>query len=331
MNHALKIVAGLLIVLAVALGLLAYRLASKPAPAPAPAPAATNSATSAPPAAAATYPVVVAAKSLAAGASLTADAVKVAHWPVSPAQGFQDSASLVGQRLRFDLGPGEAVTQAMLMQGLATHLKTGERAVTIALDEISGAANRIAAGDLVDVFFTLGRTGSGDESEIAHTQSRLLLPAVRVLAYGEDSVDGPLSGSAAEAPDARSQARPGKASHAMLAVPLEEVNGLLLAVRSGKLQLALRSPEDAAMPDSALFAARTPLLQERKGLTAGQRAQLAQAENRAYAGNSLSDVSGAKSVKAAPRTPARAPSFSPPPRPRTVEVIRAGKTEKVPY
>jgi pilus assembly protein CpaB len=187
----------------------------------------------------------------------------------------------------------------------------------------------VLPGDKVDVFFTMNReSGSGAEKEISDTQSRLLLPQVRVLAYGINSLDGPPPSAGKDDANNRGSSRDAKASNAMLAIPLESVNELLLATRSGKLQLALRSPKDEALPDIALFPKRAPLLQGRKDLTSEQRAQLAQAENRAYAGDSLTELSGSEATaekKPAPRTSGA------PARPRAIEVIRGGKSQMVPY
>src|SRR5690606_12132350 len=248
----------------------------------------------------------------------------------SPSQAFANSDELIGRHLRFEMPAGEPVTQAKLMQGLATYLKESERDVSIPVDKISGASNSVQPGDTMNCFFTMNRSSSGDDSEITNTQSRLLLPQLRVLAYGVDSVDGPPPGAAKEIGNNRSAPRESKASSAMLAVPLERVNELLLAVRSGKLQLALRSPKDASQPDLALFPTRDPLLKGRKDLTPEQRILLADAANRAYAGESLSEVSGAdlSETKKKPVTKTRS---SAPARPRSIEVIRAGKSQQVPY
>ena len=57
----------------------------------------------------------------------------------------------------------------------------------------------------------------------------------------------------------------------MLAVPLESVNELLLASRSGSLQLVLRAPKDESLPDASLFPEFAGLIPARAGLDADQR------------------------------------------------------------
>lgn len=328
MSPILKFLAAILVVIAVALGVVAYRIANRPAPPP-PAPN-TPIAASEAPKPAPTYPVVLAAKDIAAGVPMANTALKTAQWPVSPKQAYAEPKELVGKRLRFDLPAGEPITRAMLMQGLATYLDEGQRAVSIPVDEITGASNRIRPGDIVDVFFTLERKSSGgaDNAEVADTQARLLLPQVRVLAYGLDSLDGPPPQDAAS--DNQQPRRRDQANNAMLAVPLARVNELLLAVRSGKLQLALRSPEDESRPDTDLFKPTEPLLAGRKNLTAAERQLLAEAGNRAYAGESLTQVSGADQDNK-PEKKAQAPRTSSAQPHRSVQVIRGGKAETVKY
>ncbi|HLS41861.1 MAG TPA: Flp pilus assembly protein CpaB [Paenalcaligenes sp.] len=269
-----------------------------------------------------TYPVVVALRDLAAGEQLSTTDLEVVHWPVQPQHSVEEAAEIVGQFLRFGVAAGEPLLTPNFKRGLAEHLAESERAVTIAVDEQIGAAHRIQAGDHVDVFFTLTKAG-----EVEHTQSRLLLAAARVLAYGNDTVDGPDKVEATGRAQSDSNAR-----HAMLAVPLERVNELLMASRSGRLQLVLRSAADVAMPEPELFDAYTPLRGGRAGLNAIERAQLQSPENQAYAGLSLEAVAitdseaNTPSVVAQPSsTPTRSNSAN------RVQVIRSGKVSDEAY
>ncbi|MFC3338258.1 Flp pilus assembly protein CpaB [Paracandidimonas soli] len=284
MSSMSKIVAGVLVLLAIVLGVFAARLALKePEPAPVvaqrevrPEPVVETKERT-------LYPVVVAARDLEPGVPLRAEDLQMDGWPAAPAQGFAQADPLVGEKLREALRKGEPLTERLLAQGLSRHLQAGERAIMVAVDESLGGAGGIAPGDRVDVFFTLGR-----DNENQNTQARLLLPSARVLAFGQDSLDGPVG---AEAQKGRTSVA---ARSAMLAVPLAEVNGLLLAMGKGKLQLALRSPEDKAQPDAALFAEREPVLQARAGLSPDERERLRQAENLAYAGDSIASLAASE-------------------------------------
>lgn len=324
MSAIAKVIAIVLVLLSLLLAGLAVRMAVNASRQPVAPAAPIQAAAEHPPAAPAQpatrdvlHPVVVAARNLAAGSALTQGDVEIVQWPIRPDAAFDDSAGLIGEVLRDDLTRGEPLTQRLLVRGLSRSLKPGERAVAIALDDLSGAANRIVPGDLVDVFFTLAQ----DNREIIDTQSRLLLPRVRVLAFGAQSVDGP---AAADAVPGRASGNAAGSRSAMLAVPLQEVNALLLASRSGKLQLVLRSPQDDARPDMALFPSRDAVLQARLDLPESQRQQLESPENLAYAGNSLRTVSGQMVQEPEPPEPAPPAAQA---RRRSIEVIRGRQSQ----
>ena len=71
---------------------------------------------------------------------------------------------------------------------------------------------------------------------------------------------------------------------AVLAVPLAEVDPLVLGLQAGKVSLALRHPGDQGMPSDLLFPLAPTVLAPRSDLTAEQRAWLLTPENRAYRG-----------------------------------------------
>ena len=247
MSSLSKIIAGVLLAAGLVLAFVAWQLASAPsAPAPVPSgPVATAPATPAEPPAK-RYPVVVAAEPIPAGTRIDADKMlKVDQWQVALSGGYSSPTPLQGAYVRVDVAAGDPLLPGMLAQGLGRQLKPGERAVAIAVDEVVGGGNRIAPGDLVDVFFMLEKG-----VEVQGGQARLLQSQVRVLAYGASSVDGPEEKSALPGP-------PGQpARTAVLAVPVEQVNELMLASRSGRLQLALRPVGDDGKPDTQLFARR---------------------------------------------------------------------------
>ncbi|MFC4275026.1 Flp pilus assembly protein CpaB [Achromobacter aloeverae] len=315
MSKVTKIVALLLLLVALGLVYLATRIAVQPPPPPA-APVVVRSQN-----ATAVHPVVVAARAIEAGAPIDPASLAVAQWPVAPAGAFDAPAKLANAVSRVTILPGEPVTQFQLARGLATYLKPGERAVAIAVDEIIGAGNRIRPGDTVDVFITLERG-----QEVGGTQARLLQSRVRVLAYGSRSLDGP------DAEEKAAAQRNGPAPaprNAMLAVPVAQVNELLLAARAGRLQLALRAPDDADVPAPGLFPARQPVLAARANLSVDEQALAADAVNRAYAGDSLPQLSGP-----APRAETPAPAHAARPARgggRSIEVVRGGQRETVSY
>ena len=280
MTRLTKVLAVVLVLAALLLGVIAYRLAVAPKPV-APAPIAAQVRTPA----AETFPVVVAHREIKAGSVIVQDDVRVVQWPVGVGQGFQDIATLEGKSLRRTLAAGEPVTQDLVMTGLAQLLEPGQRAVSVSVNDVVGNAAQIAPGDFVDVFFTLDKT-----EETPGAQARLLHPRIKVLTFGRASIDGPPPER-----DATDNGRSGQsvARTATLAVPLESVNEILLGDKEGRLQYVLRPAKDETVEDRNLFPERLPVLAARSGLTPEQRAELQSPANRAYAGDSLMQLSNA--------------------------------------
>lgn len=251
MIHLTKIIAAVLVLLAIALGGYAWVLSSQPAPPPvaaAPVAAPAKSESQA-------YAVVVASKPIPAGKVISADALRIERLSINPAGAFKDTAALVGRVPVLDLGEGTPLQEGQLVSGLALRLNDGERAVAVKADESMGVGNRVQPGDFVDIFVMLKSEGK----DVDRSQARLLLARKRVLAFGSASIDG-LQSKTADGAMAQSQ-RAEVARTAVLAVPVDEVNRLTLGESSGRLLLALRNPSDISEPDSALFAELPTALQ----------------------------------------------------------------------
>ncbi|VWC70933.1 Flp pilus assembly protein CpaB [Burkholderia lata] len=298
-NNLTKVLAGLLIAIAVLLGIYAWMLGRAPAHPPAAAPTI---------AAVQTVPVVVATRLLPAGQPIQADAVKLASAPMMPIGGFSDPALLIGRVPANDILAAAPVVEGGLTSGLANQVAPGERAVAIKVDETNAVGNRLRPGNFVDVFVNLRRDGSGItqvSSEIPNSQARLLMSKLRVLSFGDATSEHDGSGG------------PGGAVRtAVLAVPTAQIDALTLAEANGRLTLALRNPRDEEV------AAQTVAIRTAGDLTpSGQAA----------AGVSLDELSGgrARNVPRAPPAPrasivARGGGSS-------IEVIRGGRAETVSY
>ncbi|WP_422085020.1 Flp pilus assembly protein CpaB [Variovorax sp.] len=335
MINLTKILAAILVLLAIALGGYAWMLSRQ---APAPVAAATG------PAAAPTkakevlvYPVVVAAKTLPAGEAIPADALRVERLTINPAGAFQDASVAAGRVPVIDLAEGTPLTENQLVSGLALRVAEGERAVAIKTDEIMGAGNKIQPGDFVDVFITL----KSDGKDVDRSQARLLLSRKRVLAFGSASVDGMPS----KAPDkaaAQQAQRNEMARTAVLAVSVDEVNQLTIGDASGRLMLALRNPTDMSQPDPKLFAELPTALQPVSSKAGEARRAPLEGLDLAQAGLTALDLStGGKGSSVKPAAvEARAVAATTSRRAATgtgtrgglqVEVIRGERSETVNY
>ncbi|WKZ88250.1 Flp pilus assembly protein CpaB [Ralstonia pickettii] len=187
------------------------------------------------------YPVVVTVKPLEAGKPITADQVGVEPLPINPADAFSDVSKVVGREPITPIGVGVPLIGTQLSSGLAQQVEAGQRAVAINVDEVIGVGNRVMPGDYVDVFLVLRKDGQ----EVDVSQARLLLPHLRVLAFGALAVND----ATQKQPDANAATRKvDQARTAVLAVPVESVSQLAIAHQSGRLLLALRNPTDDSEP-----------------------------------------------------------------------------------
>lgn len=282
--------------------------------------------------------VVVAAAPLPAGTPIAASALRVANLAQRPADSFNAVDAAVGGIPLLDIPAGTVLTTRLLAHGVSMALKPGERAMAVPVDEQAGAGNRVVPGDYVDVFLSLKAaaqaTPFGKPATDA-TQTRLLLSRLRVLAYGaQDLPSQPRSATTnAEAGDkakdtaqqaSRNADQESRATPrtAVLAVPVEDADRLLLGVQNGKLSLAVRHPSDDGRPDDTLFPQPRTVLSPRNDLSADQKALLDRPDNRAYAGIDGLGLAGAG--HAAPKPGNRLRRSAVP----AVEIIRGASDDR---
>ena len=311
MNKVTKLLAGLLLLAALLIGVYALMLARQPVPAP------VSAAPAVQPNPVNQYSVVVASKALEAGKPIPADAIQVEKLPIKPGNSFDNTADVAGKVAVTDVGVGVPLLQTHLSAGLATQVAEGERAVAINIDEAIAVGYRIKPGDFVDVFFFLKQ----DNTEIAPSQSRLLLSKLRVLATGSSSVNEDAAKAENRAP----------ARTVVLAVPVADINKLTLSQHAGRLTLALRNPKDEDVPSESLYPLPASILQAggfKPGSTDATSGKLLTAAlasepvNQAFAGVSLPGLS-AKKDGVVPTSVYRGRSSVPVPVDR-VEIIRGG-------
>ncbi|MFJ2993478.1 Flp pilus assembly protein CpaB [Pandoraea sp. NPDC087047] len=348
MNKATKILAAVLVVAGLVLAFVALRLGTANAPAPATTPSTVTQTLTQ------RFPAVVAAKALAPGKPIGIDDVKITQFDSQTVGGFTVPADVVGRVPLVALAAGVPVTQNTLARGLAMQLAPGERAVAIPVTETVGVSNRIRPGDFVDVFFTMktNQPAGATVGLVDDTQARLLTSRVRVLSYGNASLDDvtpppptPSMASSVAAATATASAPPPQpvnaqpaqppvlATSAVVAVPLEDVNRVVLGTQQGKITLALRNPADDARPDTSLFPAPPPVLVSKAGLTGENKAALDTPENRAYAGIATTGLAGEpthRPAAPAPRAPG-GPGSGNGGGGSTIEVVRGSERSTAAY
>lgn len=329
MVNVAKIAVGVLLAVALALGVYGWMLARAPQ---APDPQAQASVGNSQPNA--SLSVVVAAQAVPAGQALKAEDLQLMQLPAKPDGAFGEIQAAIGSVPAVDIPKGAPVLQGQMVTGLALKLSEGERAVAVKVDESIGAGNRIRPGDFVDVFFALRRDGN----EIDQSQARLLLSRKRVLAYGAASVDAL---TAADKTEGKQANGPDNARTAVLAVPVAEVNQLLLGGSNGSLLLALRNPTDMTEPDSEKFAPLPGVLTV--AMTKGAVAAALEGADAAQAGVAMSSLAGSAGTSAARMSPAKpmTAGVTKPAVPRTrtasadsslpVEFVRGANSQTVRY
>jgi pilus assembly protein CpaB len=176
--------------------------------------------------------LIVAARPLTVGMTLTPEDVKITKVPVAafPKGGFSKVEDLVQRPVISNILLEEPVLEGRLApkgsgSGLAPVIPAGMRAVSVRVTDVVGVAGFVQPGLKVDVLVT-GRPPRG-ESPMTST----VLQNITVLSSGTTL-----------APDARGQAI--NAQTVTLLVTPEQAEILTLASNEGRIQLVLRNSKD---------------------------------------------------------------------------------------
>jgi len=180
--------------------------------------------------------VVVAAADVSAKTRVTHEMLQVKKIPVEYIHPLaaRKKEEAAGSITTVPLFQGEQVLKKLIVapgevkNGLAYAVPEGKRAVTVAVDEVSGISGFIKPDDRVDVAAVINLPEG--QREIPH--SLVVLQNIQVLAVGkilEDRTDGK---------------NPIEYKTVTLAVTLEESRPLILASQKGSIRLMLRSPVD---------------------------------------------------------------------------------------
>ncbi|HDR9101672.1 TPA: Flp pilus assembly protein CpaB [Burkholderia vietnamiensis] len=312
-NNLTKIIAGLLIAIAVLLGIYAWMLGrSAPASVPAPQVVTANAA-----------PVVIATHALPAGQPIPADALKVQSISPVPTGAFMDPTMVAGRVPARDIPASAPITPDALVSGLAEDIQPGERAIAVRVDETNAVGNRLRPGNFVDVFLNLKREGGGAmfDGEVSQTQARLLMSKVRVLSFGDATPERD-SGSTTNG----SNGQPSNARIAVLAVPTAQVDALTLGEATGRLTLALRNPRDDELAMQTVAVRTDNKLSPSALAAAGVSLQQLSGTQRNAAAANVNVPPLPSHLQPAVRSAAGATGSG-----GSIEVIRGGRSETVAY
>lgn len=194
--------------------------------------------------------VVIVAEDIAPNTLLTKEMLitkKLAVDYIHP-QALQKKDEAIGSITLISLVEGEQLLKSKVVskkdttKGLAYLIPQGKRAISIAVDEVSGVAGLLTPGDRVDVAAVVGIPDATGK-EISH--SLIILQDISVLAIGQNL----------EPKNSKNDSGEEGQTTATLAVTGEEARLLLLASQKGAVRLMLRSPVDSSTVNTTSFKA----------------------------------------------------------------------------
>ncbi|WP_339448816.1 Flp pilus assembly protein CpaB [Pseudomonas sp. EA_5y_Pfl2_R50] len=190
-------------------------------------------------------PVVVLVRDVPPFTPLTAADVAVEKLRSAPAGSLSSVDQAVGRTPWRHLSAGTWLNDESFQAGgsLARMIHSDERALTVAVDEVIGAAGQLLPGDYVDVLLFLRQDASNLQQS-----AQIVVPAMRVLGVGDQyglTNDGQPASPTLSADDKLKQdQRRIAARTVVLAVPEQLLSRMMLATQVGTLRLAVRSSEE---------------------------------------------------------------------------------------
>lgn len=147
----------------------------------------------------------------------------------------RDKTAVVGKVTTSNIAAGEQILNQKMLgasdqeKRLAYVVPQNKRAMSVAVDSVSGVSAHVQQGDTVDVVAVVDVKIAGEGDAI--TYSLLVVQNVVVLAIGENTVAG-------------GEKKAGAATTVTLALSVEEAQRLAMATEKGAIRLLLRSPVD---------------------------------------------------------------------------------------
>lgn len=175
--------------------------------------------------------VLVATRDLELGQAITPGMLQEVAWPAAtlPSGSFSDARKLEGRVIRSSIFKGEPILVPKLAPegtkaGLDSVIKSGQRAITVKVNEVVGVAGFLAPGSYVDLLVNIK-----DDRE--NPMSRIVLERIMVLAVAQESNRG-------------DESRARVVNAVTLEVSPEEAEKIDLARNIGTLSLMLRNQVD---------------------------------------------------------------------------------------
>jgi pilus assembly protein CpaB len=188
--------------------------------------------------------VVAAARDMSAGTRLKPSDVKLVGMSEKdvPKNAMLDPKVAIDRVLLFPMNANEPVVTNKLtvqggIEGLASTIEPGKRAVSVPISDSTGAGGLIQPRSHVDVLFT--RTGSMNEAV-----TTVLLQNITVMSIGRMTEAAAMGGT----PGAPAPTSSGTRAATLLVAP-DQAAKLEFARQQGKISLALRNPLDTVVDE----------------------------------------------------------------------------------
>jgi len=196
--------------------------------------------------------VVVARRDLQRGDPVSAETMAVRQIPtdLAPSSGISPERfeSYIGSTLALSVRSGEPLLTVAIAGSDVAHfsqrLRTGFRAITIAVHEVNALSGMLQPGDRIDLMLT---ARAADARNDGHDQTIVLMQDVLILATGRQ-VHPDLRG---DSESSKSQER--QFGAITIEVDPDRAQRLIVAQRSGRITAILRNPTDrGAIPKAAM-------------------------------------------------------------------------------
>ncbi|WP_223594068.1 Flp pilus assembly protein CpaB [Pseudomonas sp. A-R-19] len=191
------------------------------------------------------HPVVVLVNDVAPFAPITAADVTLEKLRTVPAGSLTSLDQAIGRTPWRTLTAGSWLNDESFEAGskLSRMIRSDERALAVAVDEVINIGGQLTPGDYVDVLLFLRMDTLNPQPT-----AQLVVPALRVLGVGEQlglTNDGqPSSPARSTDEQLRQDQSRATARTVLLAVPEQLVSRLMLATQAGVLRLAVRSADE---------------------------------------------------------------------------------------
>jgi pilus assembly protein CpaB len=245
--RTLKIIAALLIISAVFMGIIGYKISQEDSAKSRPTSQIQTSAAEQSNFAYA-QKLLIANRSMNKGEIITAEDIQLIPYPLLVDGSYTKVADIINKELESKVAVGAVIRSSDFekQSTLAPHINPGYRALSIKVNEASSAGGFLQPGDRVDIIFT----ARASKDTYNKSMSRRLLQNIRLIAFGTDVERNDKNIEVSEGKkksSAKAEKESGKSSRsAVLEIALEDIPVMALAEESGELRLVVVGEADMA-------------------------------------------------------------------------------------